>query len=172
MFSHLFTRKSITPKEQRQKAELLLPRFRRVIVPAAGAHFARRALRTACRMVRSRSDAEVRLVYLIEVPRAFSLATMLPGEEAMADEVLAAGAHTVESYGCRATTDIQRGRNLSEALVKYVVQNDADLLVIGARSDGLRGLSLSVAREIYDRAPVPVVLDYYAGGVNPLPVSS
>jgi nucleotide-binding universal stress UspA family protein len=163
MFSSVFTNKRQAPMIQRQKAEQLLPRFRKVIVPAAGAHFAKRALRTACRMARLNADAEIRLVYLIEVPRAFAIAAMLPGEEALADDVLATGARVVEGFGCRVTTDIQRGREFGETLIKYLAQQDADLLVIGARPDGLRGLPLDLARDIYDRAGIAVILDYNAG---------
>ena len=117
------------------------------------------------------ADSEVWLVYCIEVPRAFAMAAMLPGEEAMADDVLATGAVTVENYGCKVTTEIQRGLDFSETLIKYAAQHSADLIVLGARSDGLRGLPLHVAREVYDRMTVPVILDFFAGASNAKPSS-
>ena len=165
MFSHIFARKRQTPMIQCHSAEQLLPRFRKVVVPAAGAPYAQRALRTACRLARMQAGAEVHLVYLIEVPRAFALAASLPGEEALADDVLSAGQRTVEGYGCAAISEIQRGRDLSGTLLKYLAQQDADLLVLGARPDGIRGLPLDLAREMYDHATVPVILDYIAGDI-------
>ncbi len=162
MWSKTFARPNV-PSAGPKRAVQLLPLFRKIVVPATGAPFSQRALRTACRMAYGHSDVQIMLVYVMEVPRAFSLAASMPGEEALADNVLDSGAHLVREYGCTASTDVQRGREIADTLLKFVAQNDANLLVLGARPDTVRGVPINLARELYDRAPCPVILDYIAG---------
>jgi nucleotide-binding universal stress UspA family protein len=163
MLSTLFARRRKAPTVQPHSEENLLPRFRKLVVPAAGAPFSNRVIRKACRLARMNPDAEVHLVYLIEVPRAFALAASLPGDEAMADDVLSSGRRATEHFGVNVVTEIQRGREFGEALLKYIAQQDCDLIILGVLSDGSRGLPLPLAREVYDRAGIPAILDYITG---------
>jgi nucleotide-binding universal stress UspA family protein len=162
MFSSKFTHRTKSPVVDEEKCHQLLPHFRRIVIPSFGAPYSQRSLLTACRMV-GEEDAEIKLVYFIEVPRAYSLAASMPGEEAMANSVLDDGLRSINLLGCSATSEVQRGRDLTETLLRYVVQHDADLVVLGARSDSLRGIPLPLTRELYDRCPCPVILDYIAG---------
>ena len=76
--------------------------------------------------------------------------------------MLAAGLEAARSWGVPATTEVLRGREAIETLLKFTVEKAADLLVLGARPDELRGLTRATTREIVVRAECPVIVDYIA----------
>ena len=160
MFSNVLTRKA-APQTSTASC---MPRHKRIVVAASGAPFSQRAIKVACRMSDLCPESEIRLVYLIEVPRAFALNASLPGEELLSDNVLTEGARIIENFGCQAAvSEIQRGRDIAGQLLKYLTLQEIDLLVLGSRPDNVRGIPLALARDIYNRAPCRVILDYIAG---------
>ena len=164
MFSNVFTHKAARNAAPQTSTASCLPRHKRIVVAASGAPFSQRAIKVACRMGGLCPESEIRLVYLIEVPRAFALNASLPGEELLSDGVLTEGAQIVEKFGCQAAvSEIQRGRDIAGQLLKYLTLQEIDLLVLGSRPDNVRGIPLALARDIYNRAPCRVILDYIAG---------
>ena len=163
MFSNVFTRKPKSPGASPHRIDLHVRKFHRIAVPASAAPYSMRSLQTAIRLADGASDAEIRLVYVIEVPRAFALGAQLPGEEAISARTLSQARRFVEDQGWRATAEVLRGRDMAETVLKYIVQQEIDLLVLGSRPDTVRGLPLDLARDLYDRAPCEAVIDYIAG---------
>ena len=138
----------------------LLPKWRKVVVPATGAPFSVRSIRTACRLVDAAEGGEVRLVYVMEVPRALAIQASLPGEDAQAQNVLADGLDHARLYGAPASTEVLRGREAAETLLRYVSQQGIDMMVLGARPDEVRGLPSTLTAELFERLSCPIVLDY------------
>ena len=87
----------------------LLTKWRHIFVPAIGAPFSMRAIQAACRLALNAPGAEMRLVYVIEVPRSFALEAALPGDEAMAEDALGYGVEAARSYGVRAVAEASVG---------------------------------------------------------------
>jgi len=144
-----------------------LPQWHRIAVPAFGAPFSGRSVRAACRLAQmsdGKTDGcDVRLVYVIEVPRALSIATELPGEEALAEQFLEQARQRAYLSGSTAMTDVLRGREAVETLIRHVRQSEIDLLVLGSRTDEVRGLPISLTRQLLARAPCAVLLDHIGG---------
>lgn len=148
-----------------------LPAWRKVAVPAFGAPYSERAVQAACRMVDGIETAEVRLVYILEVPRALAIATALPGEEAFAEQFLSQGREHAAGFDAFVTTDVIRGREAVDTFIRYVKQNEIDLVVLGSRVDEVRGLPLAITREIFNRAPCAVLLDHIAAEQETTPAA-
>src|SRR5579883_1951186 len=148
------------PRPGSGQAQRLLPEWRKIAVPAFGAPYSERAIQAACRVADGAAGAEVRLVYIMEVPRALAMASELPGEQAFAEQFLSQGREYTTGLGIAVTTDVIRGREAVETLVRYLKQNEFDLVVLGSRADEVRGLPVSVTREIFSRSPCDVLLDH------------
>ncbi len=155
------------PRPGNGTAMRFLPKWRKIAVPAFGAPYSERAIQAACRVVDGVESAEVRLVYVLEVPRALAMATPLPGEEALAEQFLSQGRDQAAGFDAFVTTDVVRGREAVDTLVRYLKQAEIDLVVLGSRADEVRGLPLSVTREIFSRSPCPVLLDHIAAETEP-----
>jgi nucleotide-binding universal stress UspA family protein len=138
----------------------LLTHWRHIFVPAIGAPYSMRAIQTACRLAQNAPGAELKLLYVIEVPRSFALMAALPGDETMAEDTLGYGMEAARSYGIQATAEVVRGREATEALLRHLHDHEGDLLVLGARGDGTRGVPLALCRELYVRAPCEVIVNY------------
>jgi nucleotide-binding universal stress UspA family protein len=96
----------------------------------------------------------------MDVPRALAIAAPLPGEEGDAEDILSAGQDIAAREGMRAGAEVIRGRETVDTLVKYVNQHNIDLVVLGFRPDELRGLTQGLCRELYQRVPCAVLVDY------------
>ena len=156
-------RKGARPRAGKPGAQFL-PEWRKVAVPAIGAPYSERAIRTACRLAGAHGEVDIRLIYVMEVPRALAMATPLPGEEALAEQFLSQGREQAMQRGVPVGTDVIRGRESVETLLKYLKQNEYDLVILGSRADEVRGLPLSITREIFRRAPCAVLLDHMGAG--------
>lgn len=162
MLSRLFNSLHKPRNEPKGIGTGAIPPFQMVVVPAHGAPYSVRALKRACWL--AGPNAEIRLVYFIEVPRAYALTATLPQEETMAAEVLESGEKDLrETPGVTVTSEIARGRDVVETITRFCEANGADLLVLGSRPDGVRGISLSLAQRIYERAKCAVVHSHIAG---------
>lgn len=134
-------------------------------MPAVGAPYSIRSIEVACRILDQAADSELRLVYMVDVPRALGLQAALPAEESMAQDILAAGQEAARAWGVSATSEVLRGRESIDTLLKYVAKEDVQVIVLGARPDELRGLPRDMTREIVQRAECPVILDYISAEV-------
>jgi nucleotide-binding universal stress UspA family protein len=145
----------------------MLPAWRKIVVPAIGAPYSERAIQAACRLAEGVAGADVRLIYVMEVPRALAMATPLPGEEALAEQFLAQGREQAQSFDVPIVVDVIRGRIAIDTLIRYLTQHEIDLLVLGSRADEVRGLPVSITQEIFSRAPCPVILDHIGAETEP-----
>jgi nucleotide-binding universal stress UspA family protein len=142
------------------KSEPLLTDWKRIMLPAISAPYSLRSVHAACRLAQECTSAEVRLVYVIEVPRSVALQAAMPVEDGMAEDALGAAVEVAALFGIHAHTEVIRVRDATEGIVKYVTQQSVDLLVLGARADNLRGLPLDQCRGLYQRVTCEVILNY------------
>jgi nucleotide-binding universal stress UspA family protein len=102
----------------------------------------------------------VELVYVIEVPRILALEAKMPEAEDFAQAVLEAGQNAAAAARARVEPLVQRARNPQDAILSLIGQRGIDLLVLATRADEMRGLPHDMVRELFQRAPCEVVVDY------------
>ncbi len=142
--------------------EGLIPSWHKIIIPASGAPFSLRSVQNAARFAAKCPGCEVRLLYVIEVPRAFALQAPMPGEDSQAQTVLADGLEEARRCNLDATTEVLRVREVVDGLLKYIDQQEGDLVILGVRPDEVRGLPSDIATQIFRRSPCEVIVDYIA----------
>ena len=163
--SSLFRKKNRTnsiPDKLEPQPPLRHSHWAKALVPAVGLPYSMRGIEVACRLART-SNATVNLVYVIEVPRSLMLNASLPESESLAAIALRDAEQTARNYGVTVLGSIYRTRNARDGIVKMILDDGYDLLVLGARPDGIRGLPKDLTSELYESAPCEIVLDYIAG---------
>ena len=58
---------------------------------------------------------------------------------------------------------VHRTRSAREGILRLVSQEKIDLLVLGGRPDGNRGLSSDLTRDLFQSALCETIVDYIAG---------
>jgi nucleotide-binding universal stress UspA family protein len=89
----------------------------------------------ASRLAR-RQDAELRVIYIIEVPRTLPLDALTPLEDREAFDVLATAEAIAQRNGAHLVTETVHARNVSQAALEVAKREGASLLVIGAYKEG------------------------------------
>jgi nucleotide-binding universal stress UspA family protein len=142
------------------KGDGLLTQFKKIILPGVSAPFSMRSVHAACRLALDSGGAELRLVYVIEVPRSVALQASMPVEDGMAEDALGDAVAAAAAFGITAHTEVLHVREATDGLAKYVSQQGADLLLLGARADGLRGLPMQLCQDLYRKVTCEVVMNY------------
>lgn len=135
--------------------------WKNVLVPAVDAPYSMRSLEVAYRLAQGTGGA-VKLAFVVEVPRALPLDAVLPNSESVASSALDAAREAARPYRVTVEPFVHRTRNARDGILKLITQENVDLMVLGGRPDGLRGLPSDLTRELFRRAPCEVVLDYIA----------
>jgi nucleotide-binding universal stress UspA family protein len=145
-----------------QDAAQAQPQWQRLLVPAVDRPFSVRCLEVAFRLIQG-TGGVVHLVYVLEVPRTLALEASLPEFEMVADDALRVAQQTALPFKVLVQPYIHRTRSAQEGILRLITQEKIDLLVLGGRPDGNRGLSSDLSRELFQRSPCEVVFDYIAG---------
>jgi len=103
---------------------------RRILVPAKGASYSDRAVELACRLGQEQ-EAEIVLVYVIEVPLALPLGTPLERDEATAQEALERSSQIVQLHGLRPRPMVKRDRDVARGVLGVANDQAVDLVVLG-----------------------------------------
>jgi nucleotide-binding universal stress UspA family protein len=140
-------------------ADLLTP-WKKIILPAVAAPFSMRSVHAASRLSQQTNNHDLRLIYFIEVPRSVALQASMPVEDGMAEDALGDAVSAALTFGVTAHTEVIRVREATDGIAKYVAQQGVDLILLGARADGLRGLPLDLCRELYLKVSCEVILNY------------
>ena len=135
--------------------------WKRVLVPAVDMPYSMRSLEVAYRLAQG-TGGTVNLAFILEVPRALPLDAALPEAEIVASSALDDARQAALPFKVSAEPFVHRTRNAADGILKLIAQDNIDLLVLGGRPDGLRGLSRDLNRELFRRATCEVVLDYIA----------
>lgn len=136
--------------------------WKRVLVPALRQPYSQRALDVAFRLAKG-TGATVLLAFVVEVPRILPLEAAMPETEADAAFALRDAQDIGTAYKVPVEAFIHRTRSAREGILKLITLEKVDLLMVGARFDGLRGLPRELVRDLFDSAPCEVVLDFVPG---------
>jgi nucleotide-binding universal stress UspA family protein len=147
------------------KARRAVGAIKRVIVPTSGTLYSERGIELACRLGEEQK-AEIYLINVIEVPRTLPLDAPLNEAEAHAGAVIKRGEEIVTLRGLPVKGEVKRGRVAGEEIIRAAKDYDADLIVMGIRSQ------IRMAQEILGRtsdlvlrrAPCEVILDKLSVG--------
>ena len=142
------------------KARRAVGAIKKILVPTSGTLYSERGIELACRLGEEQK-AEIYLVNVIEVPRTLPLQAPLPEAEKMAEEVVKRGEEIVTLRGLPVRGEVKRGRVAGEEIIRAAKDWEADLIVMGIRSE------IRMAQEILGRnsdvvlrrAPCEVILD-------------
>ena len=142
------------------KARRAVGAIKKILVPTSGTQYSERGIELACRLGEEQK-AEIYLINVIEVPRTLPLEAPLPEAEAMAGEILKRGEEIVGLRGLPAKGEVKRGRVAGEEIIRAAKDCEADLIVMGIRSE------IRMAQEIFGRtsdlvlrrAPCEVILN-------------
>ncbi|HVP80239.1 MAG TPA: universal stress protein [Thermodesulfobacteriota bacterium] len=142
------------------KARRAVGAIKRVLVPTSGTLYSERGIELACRLGEEQK-AEIYLINVIEVPRTLPLDAPLVEAETKAEDVIKRGEEIVILRGLPVKGEVKRGRVAGEEIIRAAKDYDADLIVMGIRSE------IRMAQEILSRtsdlvlrrAPCEVILD-------------
>jgi nucleotide-binding universal stress UspA family protein len=142
------------------KARRAVGAIKKILVPTSGTLYSERGIELACRLGEEQK-AEIYLVNVIEVPRTLPLEAPMPDAEAKAEEILKEGETIVNLRGLQVKGEVRRGRVAGEEIIRAAKDWEADLVVMGIRSE------IRMAQEILGRtsdlvlrrAPCEVILD-------------
>jgi nucleotide-binding universal stress UspA family protein len=145
--------------EEAVQARRALSAARVLLVPTTGTAYAERGVELACRLAQEQ-EAELLLLYVIEVPRTLPLDAPLPQPEREAERALQRAKEIVALHHLPARAIVFRGRESGNAIVAAAREHQADLIVLGIgphRHVGpLWGRTLET---LLHRAPCEVVFD-------------
>jgi len=142
------------------KARRAVGAIKRVLVPTSGTLYSERGIELACRLGEEQK-AEVYLIHVIEVPRTLPLDAPLVEAETRAGDMIKRGEEIVTLRGLPVKGQVKRGRVAGEEIIRAAKDYEADLIVMGIRSE------IRMAQEILGRtsdlvlrrAPCEVILD-------------
>ena len=142
------------------KARRAVGAIKKILVPTSGSPYSERGIELACRLGEEQK-AEIYLINVIEVPRTLPLEAPLPEAEAKAKNIIKEGESIVSLRGLSAKGEVRRGRVAGEEIIRAAKDSEADLIVMGIRSE------IRMAKEILGRtsdlilhrAPCEVILD-------------
>jgi nucleotide-binding universal stress UspA family protein len=113
----------------------------------------------ACRLAQEH-QAEIILVYVIEVPRTLPLNMPLERAEADARDALNTARQVVELHNLPVRTVIRRARQAADGIIAAAREHGADIIVLGlgSRRDRVHGWGRT-AEELLHRAEAEVIFD-------------
>ena len=126
------------------KARRAVGAIKKILVPTSGTPYSERGIELACRLGEEQK-AEICLVNVIEVPRTLPLEAPLPEAQAKAADIIKRGEAIIELRGLQARGEIRRGRVAGEEIIRVAKDWEADLIVMGIRSQ------IRMAQEILGR---------------------
>ena len=142
------------------KARRAVGAIKKILVPTSGTLYSERGIELACRLGEEQK-AEIYLVTVLEVPRTLPLEAPMPEAEANAKDIIKRGEEIVSLRGLVGKGEVKRGRVAGEEIIRAAKDWEADLIVMGIRSE------IRMAQEILGRtsdlvlhrAPCEVILD-------------
>jgi nucleotide-binding universal stress UspA family protein len=142
------------------KARRSIGAIKTILVPTSGAPYSERGIELACRLGMEQK-AQIVLTYVIEVPRTLPLGAPMEDSEKIADEALTRGKEIVELHDLTPVLQLERAREAGEGIIKAANDKNADLIVLGMRSN-LKGTTTIWGRTtdtLLRKAPCEVIID-------------
>ena len=142
------------------KARRAIGAIKKILVPTSGTLYSERGIELACRLGEDQK-AEIYLINVLEVPRTLPLEAPMPEAEAKAVDIIKEGETIITLRGLQAKGEVRRGRIAGEEIIRAAKDWEADLIVMGIRTN------IRMAQEILGRtsdlvlrrAPCEVIVD-------------
>jgi nucleotide-binding universal stress UspA family protein len=134
--------------------------IKKILVPTSGTVYSERGIELACRLGEEQK-AEIYLVNVLEVPRTLPLEAPLPDAEAKSEDIIKRGEEIVSLRGLPVRGEVKRGRVAGEEIIRAAKDWEADLIVMGIRSQVTMAQDI-LGRDsglILRRAPCEVIVD-------------
>ena len=122
------------------------------IVPAVGAW--EHALEHTCKLVHG-SDAQVKVIYLISVPRTEPIDAPKPDMEAAADDCSKEAARIAKKYGAHVDVSVERVRDPILGFIKLFENRKYDMSVVGVKrgTSGEYQVAYAIAEALLHESP-------------------
>ncbi len=142
------------------KARRAVGAIKKILVPTSGTFYSEKGIELACRLGEEQK-AEIYLVTVLEVPRTLPLEAPMPEAESKAQDIIKRGEEIVSLRGLQAKGEVRRGRVAGEEIIRAAKDWEADLIVMGIRSQVTMAQDI-LGRDsdlVLRRAPCEVILD-------------
>ena len=141
------------------KAVRLTERANLILVPVQGAALSDRMVALGAQMAKAR-QAEIEVLYLIEVPWTLPLNAQLPAASQLAEEVLDRARRIATRFSVHLHTQIVNTRDAGEAIVDEATVSRSDSILMGDVPE--RGGETRFSKTtsfVFARAPCEVIID-------------
>ena len=133
--------------------------FHKILVPVIGTEADEEAMRLACRLAK-RDKGKILAIYSIKIKRALPLDAEIESEIEKAEYILDHIEMVAEEQDYEVDTDVLQARDAGPAIIDEVVEQGADLIIMGIKYKKRFGqFSLGhVVPYVLKNAPCPVIL--------------
>ncbi len=133
--------------------------FHKILVPVIGTEADEEAMRLACRLAK-RDKGKILAIYSIKVKRDLPLDAEIESEIEKAEYILDHIEMVAEEQDYEVDTDVLQARDAGPAIIDEVVEQGADLIIMGIKYKKRFGqFSLGhVVPYVLKNAPCPVIL--------------
>ena len=131
----------------------------KILVPVIGTEADEEAMRLACRLAK-KDKSKILAIYSIKIKRALPLEAEIESETQKAEAVLDHMEMVAEEQDYEVDTDVLQARDAGPAIIDEVMEQGADLIIMGIKSKSRFGqFSLGhVVPYVLQNAPCPVIL--------------
>jgi nucleotide-binding universal stress UspA family protein len=143
-----------------KRIERLTTRFARIVVPVQGDVLSDKLVALASQMARFRG-ASMDVLYVIEVPYTLPITARMDDQEKAAQQAFARAEKIAARHDVKINRQLERSRHAGPAIVQYVRQNNADLLLMAdVPKSNRRGTKFARSIEyVFENAPCEVIID-------------
>ncbi|HLH72301.1 MAG TPA: universal stress protein [Chloroflexota bacterium] len=146
------------------KAVRLTEHANLILVPVQGAALSDRMVALGAQMAKAR-QAEIEVLYLIEVPWTLPLNARLPAAQRLAEEVLDRARRIAARFGVHLQTQIINTRDAGQAIVDEASVAGADIILMGDVPERTGETRFSKTTSyVFTHAPCEVIIDRPALG--------
>ncbi len=133
--------------------------FHKILVPVIGTEADEEAMRLACRLAK-RDKGKILAIYSIKVKRDLPLDAEIESEIEKAEYILDHIEMVAEEQDYEVDTDVLQARDAGPAIIDEVVEQGADLIIMGIKYKSRFGqFSLGhVVPYVLKNSPCPVIL--------------
>ena len=133
--------------------------FHKILVPVIGTEADEEAMRLACRLAK-RDKGKILAIYSIKIKRSLPLDAEIESEIEKAEYILDHIEMVAEEQDYEVDTDVLQARDAGPAIIDEVVEQGADLIIMGIKYKKRFGqFSLGhVVPYVLKNAPCPVIL--------------
>lgn len=132
--------------------------FTKILVPTEGTLMTDRMVSLACKLARP-DEAEVEVLYVIEVPMALPATAELPDEVHKAGEALSEAEVIGRTQGIRVRGRVAKARFAGKAIVDVATREGADLIMLAAPARKRFGEWGRTVEYVFRNAPCDVIIE-------------